>query len=73
VPDYLSRKAAADYIKARGLFCTPGSLTKFAHKGDGPIYQIFGSRAVYTPKNLDAWIDQKLSPPRRSTSDARDA
>jgi hypothetical protein len=66
----LSRKAAAVYIRDRGLSCTHLSLTKFAHKGGGPVYQIFGSRAVYTPEDLDAWIESKLSPPRRSSSEA---
>ena len=37
--------------------------------GGGPDYRRFGNRAVYTPDDLDAWIEQKLSDPIRSTSE----
>jgi len=44
-------------------------MQKWRSVGGGPIYQIFNGRAVYTDDNLDAWVDEKISSPRRSTSD----
>jgi hypothetical protein len=69
MPEYLNRKEAADYLTARGLKTAPSTLQKFASVGGGPAYSIFGTRAVYTPPNLDAWADAKLSAPRNSTSE----
>lgn len=66
---YHSRAASAEYLKKRGLPITKATLQKYATVGGGPIYQIFGNRALYTEENLDAWADEKLSAPRRSTSD----
>jgi hypothetical protein len=71
--DFLSRVEAAEYLKAKGLKTTSNTLQKLATVGGGPVYQIFGSRAVYTPANLDAWAEAKLSAPRRSTSEVRNA
>jgi hypothetical protein len=68
MPDYLLRKGAADYIRGKGLPCTPGTLQKYATVGGGPEYRIFGNKAVYTPPKLDEWITEKLSPPRKSTA-----
>ena len=65
---YLSRPEAADYIRARGLTVSKNTLQKYATVGGGPVYRRFGSRAVYIPADLDAWIEQKLSPPLTSTS-----
>jgi hypothetical protein len=70
MPDYLSRKDAAEYLKTKGLQYTYGTLTKLASSGGGPLYRLFGSRAVYTPADLDAWIEVKLSAPRGHTSEA---
>ena len=66
---YLSRPEAADYIRARGLIISKNTLQKYATVGGGPVYRRFGSRAVYTPADLDAWIEQKLSGPIVSTSE----
>ena len=32
----------------------------------------FGRRVLYEPQALEAWIDSKLTTPRRSTSDVGD-
>lgn len=69
-PEYLTRPEAADYLTARGLRVTKATLQKWATTGGGPTYQIFGNKALYTPPNLDAWAQEKLSAPRRSTSEA---
>jgi hypothetical protein len=58
------------WLTKRGLKITKTTLQKIATLGGGPAYSIFGSRAVYTPQNLDAWAGAKLSAPRTSTSKA---
>ena len=67
---YLNRREQADYCQQRGLKITPAQITKLAHTGGGPEYQIWGNQAVSTPEQMDQWIESKLSPPRRSTSEA---
>ena len=69
-PLYLPRRAAAEYLTKRGAPTSFGTLQKLACVGGGPIYQIFGNKALYTPANLDRWIEEKLSAPRRQTSEA---
>jgi hypothetical protein len=68
--EYLTREEASAYLTERGLKITKTTLQKMATLGGGPVYAIFGSRAVYTPPNLDAWAEAKLSAPRTSTSEA---
>lgn len=69
-PKYKNRREAAAHLKERGLQIAPTTLQKYATVGGGPVYQIFGNRALYTEENLDAWAEEKLSAPRRSTSEA---
>ncbi len=68
--EYLTREEASAYLTALGLKITKTTLQKMATLGGGPAYSIFGSRAVYTPANLDAWAEAKLTAPRTSTSEA---
>ena len=68
--DYLDRRDAAKYLTDRGLRYTHNTLQKLATVGGGPAYQLFGCRAVYTAAELDAWVAQKLTAPRRSTSES---
>lgn len=66
---FLSRAQAADYIQSRyGLPAAKSTLGKLASLGGGPVYRLFCGRAVYTPSDLDLWVKEKLSAPRRSTS-----
>ena len=68
---FLDRRDAADYLtNQRGLRTSWRTLQKFATVGGGPLYQVFGNRAVYTTENLDKWADGKLSALRSSTSQA---
>ena len=64
----LSRKESADYLKERGFPVSPNTLQKYVTVGGGPLYQIFGNRALYTTDNLDSWAEQKLTPPRASSA-----
>lgn len=65
---YKDRREAAAYINSKGLTYSPNTLQKLASVGGGPKYRRFGNRAVYTTDDLDAWIEEKLSPVRASTS-----
>ena len=66
-----ARTRAADYLSARLGFKVPaGRLAKLAVRGDGPVFHRWGHRVVYRQTDLDAWIEARLGPPQRSTSDA---
>ncbi len=67
---FFTRREAARYLtEVRGLPTSWRTLQKLACVGGGPIYQRYGIQSVYSPENLDAWADGKLSVPRRSTSE----
>lgn len=67
---YISRASVPSHLLERfGLGVTKNTLAKLAHCGGGPEYQVFGKKAYYTEVALEAWVAEKLSPPRRSTSD----
>jgi len=67
---YLDRRESADYLtEKRGLKTSWRTLQKMATTGGGPLYRVFGIRAVYTTDDLDEWADSKLSAPRHSTSE----
>lgn len=66
---YLSRQEAADFINDLGLKISPKTLAKFASIGGGPEMRVFGRRVFYEPERLLEWVDSRLSPGRRSTSD----
>lgn len=68
--DFMSRREAAEYLTARGLTVSHTTLQKWATTGGGPTYRRFGRRAVYSPSDLDAWAESKLTAPMRSTSEA---
>ncbi|MEQ8507316.1 MAG: helix-turn-helix domain-containing protein [Rhodospirillales bacterium] len=68
-PEYFTRAEAAEYLTSRGLPVSKCTLQKWATVGGGPVYRIFGIRALYTPADLDDWAEEKLSAPRRSTSE----
>jgi hypothetical protein len=66
---FKSRAEAADYLTARGLPITKSTLQKLACTGGGPLYRIWGNRAVYAIEDLDGYAEAKLTLPRKSTSD----
>ena len=67
---FRTRKDAARYLTQDcGLPTSPNTLQKLASIGGGPVYRIFGNKAVYTDPDLDSYAEGKLSPPRRSTSE----
>ena len=67
---YMLRPEAAKFLTDRGFPTAKNTLQKYATTGGGPVYRIYGNRALYTPEDLLDWADAKLSAPRRSTSEA---
>jgi Helix-turn-helix domain len=66
---FLSRDEAPEYLADRGLRISKQTLAKYAVTGGGPAYRLFGSRVVYDPADLEAWITARLTKVRRSTSE----
>ena len=69
VERWLSRREAAAYLTERGFKISHLTLQKMASVGGGPKYRIWGNRAIYGPPDLDEYAEDKLSAPRRSTSE----
>jgi hypothetical protein len=67
---YRTRAEASDYLKEKGCPVAKGTLQKYATVGGGPRYVIFGNKALYTDAWLDEWVEEKISAPRCSTSEA---
>jgi hypothetical protein len=65
---YLRRRAASDHLRSLGLPVASATLAKLAVLGGGPSIQYFGRIPLYPVEELDRWVAEKLSPPRRSTS-----
>ena len=65
----LSRDQAATTLKAAGFPVSKATLATMASRGQGPIYQRFGPRALYRWGDLLSWAEGRLSAPRRSTSE----
>lgn len=67
---YLSRKEAAEYLTEAGFHTTYKTLGKLATVGGGPKFHRFGSKAViYKIEDLNSWVEERLSPALKSTSD----
>ena len=67
---FLRRKEASDYVKEQyGVPCEDSTLAKYASTGGGPVFRKFGGKAMYTPEDLDRWVEEKLTPPQASTAE----
>ena len=66
----LTRKQAADALTARGYPTSDRTLSTKATRGGGPVFRHFGPRVLYRWGDLLDWAQGRLSPPRRSTSEA---
>lgn len=67
---YLRRKQAGEYLKAKFGFGSEKTLGKLATVGGGPIFRKAANAAIYKPEDLDAWALAKIGAPQKSTSDA---
>ncbi len=70
---YLRRKDAGGYLKAKFGFGFEKTLAKLACLGGGPTFHKAGPAALYEPAALDEWALAKIGAPQRSTSDTRAA
>ena len=65
----LYRKEAIPFLRNNGFPTIYNMLEKLASTGGGPPFQMFGKFAMYTPENLLAWAEARLSPMLNSTSE----
>jgi hypothetical protein len=71
---YLSPEQSCAYLLDRwNIPCRPATLNKWRVIGGGPQYVKFGRIVRYTAEWLDEWVDNKLSPPVRSSSELKSA
>jgi hypothetical protein len=69
-PPRLRRREASAYLaEVHGLQEAPTTLAKRACLGGGPVFELFGLTPYYRTESLDLWAAERLSGPRRSTSD----
>jgi hypothetical protein len=66
----LRRKATAEALTEAGFPVSEKTLATKAVRGGGPPYQTFGRTVLYRWADALAWAEGRLSPPRRSTSEA---
>jgi hypothetical protein len=67
----LTRLAAAQRVREKGIPCQPSTLAKRASEGTGPTYRIIGGRAMYSEPDVDSWAASLIGPPVRRACDAR--
>ena len=66
----LTRRKTADALTEAGFPVKETTLATKATRGGGPPYQTFGARALYRWGDALLWAHQRLSAPRRSTSES---
>jgi len=66
----LSRREAASFLQNHGFPIAAKTLATLVSRGGGPAYRRFGQRALYHPRDLLAWAEARLAPPRRSSAEA---
>lgn len=67
---WLDRRAVTALLAELGIPCASATLATKACRGGGPPFQKFGPRVLYRKSDVLRWAESKLSPPRRSTSEA---
>lgn len=65
-----TRREAAEFLQAHGFPVAAGTLATKATRGGGPPFIKFGNAVLYEEEALLAWAEARLTPPRRSTSEA---
>jgi hypothetical protein len=63
-----TREAAA-FVTSKGVRTAPQTLNKLRVVGGGPVFRRAGTRVVYFEADLVAWVNSRLSPPMKSTSE----
>jgi hypothetical protein len=62
--------AAAAYLRDRGVKRSPATLRKLRCTGGGPRFRRLNGKPYYTEPDLDDWIEERLTAPIGSTSEA---
>jgi hypothetical protein len=65
----LTRLAAAQSLTDAGYPISVATLTTKATRGGGPPFRKWGTRVLYNWGDALAWAENRVSAPRRSTSD----
>ncbi|MCA3440547.1 MAG: hypothetical protein INF50_09495 [Rhodobacter sp.] len=69
---YLRRWEASEYLRNRwGMYRAPGTLAKLASVGGGPRFAKMGKWPLYSPDDLDAWVQGQIGPTVSSTSELK--
>jgi|ERR1700730_644829 len=66
----LTREQLAAALTEAGYPTKPKTLATKASRGGGPPYRLFGTRAIYRWGDSIAWAHERLTEPRRNTSEA---
>jgi hypothetical protein len=72
-PRLHSDEASHYLLVVHGVKVAARTLAKMRCTGGGPEFEKFGVSALYRPASLDSWALEKISAPRRSTSDVEGA
>jgi hypothetical protein len=68
----LRRREAAEYLAMRhGFGIAAATLAKLASVGGGPAFNRIGRTPFYPIDELDRWVEERIGPLVRSTSDGR--
>ena len=57
---WLTRKEAAEYLRDRIKVGSVSLLNKLAKTGEGPRFYSSGKTTLYSPSDLDAWVEGRL-------------
>jgi hypothetical protein len=66
----LDTVAAAAWLTRHGVRRTPGTMRKLRCLGGGPHYRTLNGKPYYIEPDLAIWVEQRLSAPVSSTSEA---
>jgi hypothetical protein len=66
----LPTEPTADALTEKGYTTSPATLETKRCRGGGPPFRRYGKRVLYRWGDALAWAEARLSPPRRSTSEA---
>ncbi len=65
----LTRTRAAAALTAIGYVTSPATLATKVTRGGGPPYRMYGPRALYRWGDCLTWAQNRMSQPRRSSSE----
>jgi hypothetical protein len=65
----MDSETAAQWLTAHGVRRTPATLRKLRCIGGGPRYRTLNGRPYYTEPDLISWVQERLSAPRRNSSE----